>query len=152
MGLDQYAWALPKRPASDADFELDTDQFIVNGYPECFQHDDVFGDLFVCTPESGVSALAHWRKHPDLHGFMRSVYAAKGGTEFHWDEFAGPVVLDMADIDELERLTNERKLPHTTGFFFGASGRDDDAPTVEFCRRARQAIADGKTVVYDSSW
>ena len=32
--------------------------------------------------EAGPSwAVHYWRKHPDLHGWMRALYYAKGGTD-----------------------------------------------------------------------
>jgi hypothetical protein len=153
MGLDQYAWALEKHPdgidGSPVDFEF---RVITDAqYPDCFREDPVFGQLFVTRP--GAEALAYWRKHPDLHGFIREIYRRKGGDEWQRDEFSGPVVLDLEDIEAIETATKEGTLPHTDGFFFGESSREYHDPlTLEFCRRAREKIAAGWTVVYDSSW
>lgn len=152
MGLDQYAWAIKERPEKEVDFEYDL--ISDKGYPECFHEDPVFGNLFVTKdPETSV-ALAYWRKHPDLHGLIHRFYNRKGGDDREdWGSFAGPVVLDKEDIDEIEKATKAGTLPHTEGFFFGATDRAYHDPlTLEFCRRAREYIAKGWTVFYDSSW
>jgi hypothetical protein len=154
MGLDQYAWALKERPEKSVDFKLDviTDA----GYPDWFREDDVFGNLFVTKDPETAVALACWRKHPDLHGLIHRIYNEKGGDDpsrEDWGSFAGPVVLDKEDIDRIEEATKAGALPHTTGFFFGETERSYHDPlTLEFCRRAREYLAKGWTIVYNSSW
>lgn len=157
MGLDQYAWASEKRPATDVDFTFDaaggeqkTSVITDASYPDCFAPDPVYGELFVC--KEGHKALAYWRKHPNLHGAIDQIYRRKGGTEIHWDSFHGNVVLDLPDIEELEKLTLADELPETTGFFFGQSNARDKGLTIEFIKRAKEEIARGWTVWYDSSW
>ena len=51
MGLDMYASTLLKAPPSDVDFDCD--------------------DAF---------RIHYWRKHPNLHGWIESLYYEKGGT------------------------------------------------------------------------
>lgn len=152
MGLDQYAWAFKTRPEKDVDFEFDVITDAV--YPECFRTDETFGNLFVTKDPEEAVALAYWRKHPDLHGMIHTFYNEKGGNDREdWGSFVGPVVLDKEDIDRIEEATKAGSLPHTTGFFFGETERSYHDPlTLEFCRRAREYIAKGWTVVYDSSW
>ncbi len=158
MGLDQYAWASEKRPATDVDFtftfaegEEPTTSVVTDAhYPDCFAGDPVYGQLFVC--KEGHKALAYFRKHPNLHGAIDQIYRRKGGTMFSMDSFHGNVVLDLPDIEELEKLTLADELPHTTGFFFGASDESDKPRTLEFIKRAKEEIARGWTVWYDSSW
>jgi hypothetical protein len=149
MGLDQYAWARETRPETDVDFK-DEDVVTDLTYPDCFAEDPIFGSLFVCKP--GYKALAYWRKHPNLHGAIDEIYRRKGGTEISMDSFHGTVVLDLPDIEELEKLALADDLPETTGFFFGTSREEDKAPTLEFFKRAREEIARGWTVWYSSSW
>jgi hypothetical protein len=149
MGLDQYAWARETRPATDVDFE-EADMVADLHYPDCFFDDPIFGSLFVCKP--GFKALAYWRKHPNLHGAIDAIYRRKGGTEISMDSFHGNVVLDLPDIEELEKLTLADELPETTGFFFGASDESDKPRTLEFIKRAKEEIARGWTVIYTSSW
>lgn len=78
MGLDMYAYSLPKdddRPC--VDFDLDD-----------------IGD-------EERRRLHYWRKHPNLHGWMASRYYEKGGSD---DDFnVNTVELTSADIDALER-------------------------------------------------
>lgn len=95
-----------------------------------------------------ATAFHQWRKYPDLHGWMEELYMKKGGT--------APtrvfVVLTSDDLFRLEEAIHEGTLPNTRGFFFGESSgaeRDDD---MFFISKARQAIADGYTVYYDSWW
>lgn len=156
MGLDQYVWASEKRPTTDVDFtfgegENATTSVVTDAqFPDCFRSDDIFGDLFVC--KDGHKALAYFRKHPNLHGAIDQIYRRKGGTNIHWDSFHGNVVLDLEDIDALEKMAKEDTMPHTTGFFFGETGDWHKVPTFEFIKRAREEIARGWTVWYDSSW
>ena len=55
--------------------------------------------------------IFYWRKHPNLHGWMQRVYEQKGGTEFQWGSFSGPVELSLEDIDQLEKEVNEDLSP-----------------------------------------
>lgn len=160
MGLDQYAWAVKERPAKDTDFDLTPDagdegdrrDVTIQGVgpDEWFAPDPVYGQLL--RTREGARALACWRKHPNLHGFIEQIYARKGGSEFDLGSFHGNVVLDLEDIEAIETATREGTLPRTTGFFFGESRPQHAELTLEFCRRARAAIAEGWTVYYDSSW
>jgi hypothetical protein len=156
MGLDQYAWALDQRPEKDVDFAFSIDPHLPpfsDNSKSPFQEDPVFGSLFRLREGCGIAALAYWRKHPNLHGFIEEIYRRKGGKDFQWDQFSGPVVLDREDIDAIEQATTKGELPFTQGFFFGQSEREYHDPlTLEFCKRARAAIEAGKTVIYDSSW
>ena len=94
--------------------------------------------------------LAEWRKHPHLQGFMKNLYIEKGGTE----EFnCVDVELTLEDIDALEACVAGGELPETGGFFFGDDSSDRYKETdLEFCADAREALANGETVVYSSWW
>lgn len=124
MGLDMYAMVRSTKPETAVDF-----------------NDSVKS-----------MELHYWRKHPNLHGWMESLYYLKGGTA---DSFnCVNVEVDLDDLDQLERHIKEGKLPQTAGFFFGNSQlneyeiKDD----LEFIRDARQAIGEGQTVFYTSWW
>lgn len=93
--------------------------------------------------------LHYWRKHPNLHGWMQDLYYAKGGTE---DFNCVPVELATKDLDRLEAAIRNQELPYTTGFFFGSSEEQNTDGDLEFIRKARQAIAEGYGVFYDSWW
>ena len=58
MGLDMYAFSTNAKPKTDVDFETK------NFKPE---------------------EVHYWRKHPNLHGWMQSLYDAKGGTESNFN-------------------------------------------------------------------
>jgi hypothetical protein len=125
MGLDMYAFSTKAKPKSEVDFETK------NFKPE---------------------EVHYWRKHPNLHGWMQSLYDSKGGTS---DSFNGDcVVLDSEDLDNLEQDIRDYNLPDTSGFFFGQSGSGDEEikDDLEFVSKAREAIKEGKTVYYTSWW
>lgn len=94
--------------------------------------------------------IAYWRKHPNLQGWMESLWRSRGGVgEFNLVD----VVLSTEDIDRLENDVRMGLLPPTTGFFYGLDSddhyRDRD---LDFVARAREAIAAGEEVVYRSWW
>ena len=125
MGLDMYAFSTKAKPKSEVDFETK------NFKPE---------------------EVHYWRKHPNLHGWMQSLYDSKGGTS---DSFNGDcVVLDNEDLDNLEQDIRDYNLPDTSGFFFGQSDNGDEEikDDLEFVSKAREAIKEGKTVYYTSWW
>ena len=125
MGLDMYAFSTKAKPKSEVDFETK------NFKPE---------------------EVHYWRKHPNLHGWMQSLYDSKGGTS---DSFNGDcVVLDNEDLDNLEQDIRDYNLPDTSGFFFGQSGSGDEEikDDLEFVSKAREAIKECKTVYYTSWW
>ena len=126
MGLDMYAYSLPKdydRPC--VDFDLDD-----------------IGD-------EERRRLHYWRKHPNLHGWMEALYFEKGGAQ----EFnCVPVELTDDDLNRLEADIRAGNLPQTSGFFFGSSDGTEIADDLAFVAKAREAIAQGKTVYYDSWW
>ena len=126
MGLDMYAYSLPKdddRPC--VDFDLDD-----------------IGD-------EERRRLHYWRKHPNLHGWMEALYFEKGGAQ----EFnCVPVELTADDLNRLEADIRAGNLPQTSGFFFGSSDGTEIADDLAFVAKAREAIAQGNTVYYDSWW
>ena len=120
MGLDMYAFATDSDiPA--VDFESPEDK----------------------------TELHYWRKHPDLHGWMESLYRRKGGV----DKFnCVPVRLEETDLDELEAAIKSGTLPPTEGFFFGVSDGTETSDDLHFVHKARDALADGARVYYFSWW
>lgn len=132
MGLDMYAKVTAKRPPQDVDFFVENEQ-------RC--DDD----------------LHYWRKHPNLHGWMEALYRKKGGQGepgMDGDDTFNlvPVVIDAADLDQLEKDLAGGGLPETVGFFFGQSQPEDIESDREFITKARAAIAAGKTVYYFAWW
>ena len=126
MGLDMFAFSTKAKPKTEVDFE---------------------------TKNFDPTEIHYWRKHPNLHGWMQNLYESKGGDPNA--DFNGEcVVLTESDLDDLEHDIKQCDLPDTTGFFFGNSQNDDDEmkDDLEFVRKARTAIKEGKTVYYTSWW
>ena len=126
MGLDQYAYAYKGEPSKDADG---------------------------CTIYPEKKELAYWRKHPNLHGWMaeRWIAANPGMTP---DDF-NCVAFELNEelLDELQAAVASRSLPATAGFFFGGDSDDHyQSQDLRFIVEARQRLADGYKVVYDSWW
>ncbi len=120
MGLDMYALSTTEN-IPDVDFEC---------------------------PENRAEVF-YWRKRPNLHGWMETLYRSKGAeVEFN----CVAVRLDQADLDVLEKAINQNSLPHTEGFFFGVSDGSEKADDLEFIRKAREEIHAGKAVYYSSWW
>jgi hypothetical protein len=124
MGLDQYVFAIKQAPSKPVDFEEEEAQ--------------------------EIQELHYWRKHPDLHGWMESLYRKKEGREPEFN--CVPVVLSIADIDLSEIAVKENRLPTTSGFFFGYSDGSEIEDDLLFIRKARQALATGLTIYYTSWW
>lgn len=124
MGLDMYAQVRSTKPQTAVDFNT----------------------------EEGTEdkELHYWRKHPNLHGWMESLYYLKGGKSESFNCVS--VELDPEDLDQLERHIKEGQLPKTSGFFFGNSEADEDYVDLEFIKEAREAIAGGEYVYYTSWW
>ena len=94
--------------------------------------------------------VAYWRKHPDLHGWMEQLYRKKGGTEKSFN--GDTVLLTEEDIDNLKIAVLTGRLPSTSGFFFGDSNQEINLADLEFIEKAKQAIKEGYTIYYYSSW
>ena len=98
------------------------------------------------------SDFAYWRKFNNLHGWMEQLYHKKGGTEtFN----CTTVRLMPEDLDRLESMAIMKALPPTEGFFFGGQEQftdEDKEDVLAFIAKAREAIADGYAILYDSWW
>lgn len=100
-----------------------------------------------------ILEIAVWRKHPNLQGWMEKRYRLKGGTE----EFnCVNLELTSKDIDDLEVAVSgeaDSALPKTTGFFFGSDSDDHyKEQDLKFISDAREALEQGKEVIYSSWW
>ena len=100
--------------------------------------------------------LAYWRKHPNLQGWMEMLWNSRGRPNAHEDsdDFnCIPLELTKQDLDDLEEDITNDHLPETVGFFFGSNSDDHyRRQDLEFIQKARQALDNGLTVVYDSWW
>jgi hypothetical protein len=96
--------------------------------------------------------LGYWRKHPDLHGYIVQTFA--GGK----DECQN-IELGVNRIRTIIAAVKARELPHTTGFFFGASDESQeqiDQDIAIFVRALAWLETDEagifRSVVYRASW
>lgn len=131
MGLDMYAFAAK---------------------PALIQNPDALVDLKMADEEIRPTMLAYWRKFNALHGWMEDLYRERGGTGPDFN--CNTVRLDDAALRRLEGDIEADALKPRSGFFFG--GREirpeDIESTRKFIVAARQAMADGDVVFYDSWW
>ena len=151
MGLDMYAYV--GKPGQRDEF------FNQDG----LEYDGVNHEWV--TPVGGVQpvhSLAQWRKHPNLHGWMKQLWIQKGcpgiDSEFYKEEYRPDFngiefELSWQDLDDLERAIRSGNLPETTGFFFGNNSDnvyfDQD---LKFCIDGKAEIFLGQRVFYNSSW
>ena len=108
-------------------------------------------DMYAFKEKEGEqqTEIHYWRKHPNLHGWMESLYLERGGEgEFNCVKLQ----LFSEDLDRLERDILSGNLPETLGFFFGKSYGNEAEDDLQFIAEAREAIADGWDVFYDSWW
>jgi hypothetical protein len=63
-------------------------------------------------------SIGYWRKHPNLHGFIVQTFA-DGVDECQRIE------LDSDALVKIMAAVKDKKLPETTGFFFGRSATED---------------------------
>lgn len=137
MGLDQYAYSASKADARDEYWE----NYDVN------------------TEKSTLSKpkeLAYWRKHPNLHGWMRNLWESRFPEISKEETFNGiELELTWEDLDQLEQdvtagtLTDQDEV----GFFFGDPSDDYyKERDLEFIKNARADLFVGLRVFYNSSW
>lgn len=126
MGLDMYAFAVKA---------------------------DSFGDRVVdAVMDDDAVQISYWRKFNALHGWMEDLYRLKGGSKQDFN--CTTLRLDLKDLERLEMDTGNNKLVPRNGFFFGSQEiyPEDLESVADFVKVARQCIAEGKAVFYDSWW
>ena len=134
MGLDMYAYVAAKAGEMNAYYD---------------SHDLAESSPLLPKPPK-PREIAYWRKHPNLHGWMHRLWESQGNSgQFNGDELE----LTWEDIEQLELDIRNKKLPGTTGFFFGNDAddhyREDD---LKFVREAKAEAFLGLRVFYNSSW
>jgi hypothetical protein len=127
MGLDMYAFIVDADKVGDAtvDVALDADT---------------------------ATEICYGRKFNALHGWMEDLYRQKRGLRHDFN--CTTLRLDANDLDRLEMDTGNNKLIPVNGFFFGVQEiyPEDLESVATFVKVARQALAEGKAVFYDSWW
>jgi hypothetical protein len=105
-------------------------------------------EIEITTDEAHLE-LHYWRKHPNLHGWMERLYRQKGGrAEFN----CVGVQLTMADLTALQTAIEQRNLPDTSGFFFGATDGSETHDDLAFVHKAINAVDNGLTIYYFAWW
>ena len=129
MGLDMFAWRVKAEDAI-GNFEIAKDS----------------------QGQSKIEEVYYWRKHHDLHGWFERLYRNKGGDKESFN--CVPVRLTTVDLDALQHDLLNGTLPETTGFFFGNNPPDNESLSrdLKFIQAARDIIAEGDAVYYDSWW
>lgn len=98
-----------------------------------------------------------WRKHSKLQEWAETLFNAKTGKPAP-DLNCAELQLDPDDIDGLAKLLEDSALPASPGgFFYGHQFQDEQAEYYAaqdqaFCVWARDAIAQGETVIYSCWW
>lgn len=134
MGLDMYAFTVAAKDAGDNVVDL-----------EVYDNEN---DTYLIDK----TELFYWRKFNALHAWMENLYRLKGGTAESFN--CNTVRLDAKDLDRLEMDTGNNKLVPVNGFFFGEQTiyPEDLESVATFIAKAREALADGQAVYYDSWW
>lgn len=130
MGLDMYAWAA--KPAQIQNPAATVDLKVIEGVRP--------------------TQVAYWRKFNALHGWMEDLYRERGGTDPDFN--CNTVRMDDETLRRLEGDIDADALKPRSGFFFGGMEihPEDIESTRKFIVAARQAMADGDVVFYDSWW
>jgi hypothetical protein len=110
-------------------------------------------------PGRDHAEIHYWRKHPDLHVWMENLYREKGdrpkastASPFSLEETEGGGSESRVSITpektrhacrfqsagKLDAAIKAALLPHTTGFFLGASDGTEYADDLAFIRDARR--------------
>jgi hypothetical protein len=135
MGLDMYAYTVKAELIGDQQVDIKLHN------PD--------GDRLY--PEDTDMNFAYWRKFNNLHQWMSELYYAKGGTVSPFN-----CVTVRLMPDDLDRLRLEAPgLQPRSGFFWGEETEmslDDIQRVYDFVDKSKQAIAEGKAVLYDSWW
>ena len=148
MGLDMYAY-VSARAGAQAEFHEGA-------------HWDKEKGAMVNPNATQPRELAYWRKHPNLHGWMERLWERKGYPRVDIKNYApdedpdfNNVELELTweDLDQLEQDIHNKKLPDTSGFFFGRDADDHyREQDLKFVRDAKAEVFLGLRVFYDSSW
>lgn len=86
--------------------------------------------------EGQTLKLGYWRKHPDLHGYIVREFA-NGVDECQ------KIPLTEDNIVRIIDAIKRKKLPHTKGFFFGASDGSEDAESIAIFEKALEWLRNG---------
>ena len=107
--------------------------------------------------DTDFTATFVWRKHSRLQAWAEALFKEKTGKGAEHLN-CGTLPLDIEDIETLRSLIVKSALPTSEGgFFYGHQFQDEAAAQyaeqdLEFCDWAKEALSNGKTVVYSCWW
>lgn len=135
MGLDQYAYRIKMANVKDdLNFKAGTT------YDNVTKLDDLGNNM----------DFAYWRKFYPLDGWMRQLYAAKGGD----DKFNCRCVrLEEEDLDKL--YSEAQNLDFYEGGYCSSAQEEKEYEynyLMEFIKRAKEAIDEGDAIYYSNWW
>ena len=167
MGLDMYAYKLKAEhaPADDSkmfssvyeavEFELlDSPEFGKLSEKDQLAYLEAKDKAMGKAKSEGIfdGSFAYWRKFNALHAWMEDLWISRGNDG---DFNCTPLRLNTENLDELQERVDDKSLEPRGGFFFGGTDpvtEDEYSEVADFIVKARQAIADGYAVYYDSWW
>ena len=101
---------------------------------------------------TSIVDLGYWRKHANLHGYIVETFA-NGIDECQ------EIPLNEEQLEQIAKAIEERKLPHTEGFFFGKSEwhEEEVSPSedAKIFRDAKEFLRKRdwtRSVYYRASW
>lgn len=105
-----------------------------------------------------LEEVGYWRKHPDLHGIMETMF--KERTYHHKNDTFNclPLLLSKDDLTDLVERSekfylNQEKTDPVVGFFFGATMHDDWLDSVNIFKKALEDTDfETESIIYDSWW
>jgi hypothetical protein len=104
-------------------------------------------------PKEGVERFAYWRKHTDLHVWMWARYRLRGGKQTEFQEFnMATVEVTAEDLDRLDEALAMWEILGAADDFFHNTTEEQAEADQKFIKDARQHIAAGERVFYDSWW
>jgi hypothetical protein len=94
--------------------------------------------------------LGYWRKHPNLHGYIVNTFADGIDQCQRIDLYA-------ADIEKIIAAVEADDLPHTEGFFFGASDGSEKQDDLGIFKAALAWLTaedpgHSRSIYYQASW
>ena len=102
--------------------------------------------------KTSIVDLGYWRKHPNLHGYIVETFAS-GLDECQ------EIPLNEKQLEQIAQAIEDRKLPHTEGFFFGQSEwHEEEVETsvdAKTFREAKDFLRKSdwtRSVYYRASW
>jgi hypothetical protein len=103
---------------------------------------------------SESAEIGYWRKHPDLHCFIESLWRERNPDaegEFNCES----VLLteeDILKIIECSKRGSFGEFDGSRGFFFGYTNLKKHRDTVEIMELALKLCREGKRILYSSWW